>query len=160
MTDKFRPLKNAFGRFATGIGVAACSNENGGFTAMTINSFTSVSLEPPLVLWCIERNAMAAPAFLAAASYSVSILSAEQRSMSDRFARYGLDPMKDDEVDLGPSGAPLLKGRIAGFDCAVASRHTAGDHIILVGEVTHFDSADGAPLIYFASNYFSNPEKI
>ena len=153
MTDKFRPLKDAFGRFATGIGVAACRKEDGSFAAITINSFTSVSLDPPLVLWCIERRTSAFPAFMAADGYSVSVLAADQQAMSERFAGREPRPLVPEEIDIWKTGAPLLKGRIAGFDCKVSARHKAGDHVILVGEVVQFDSADASPLIYFASNY-------
>lgn len=153
MTDKFRPLKDAFGRFATGIGVAACRKEDGSFVAITINSFTSVSLDPPLVLWCIERRTSTFPAFMAADGYSVSVLAADQQALSERFAGREPRPLAPEEIDIWKTGAPLLKGRIAGFDCKVSARHKAGDHVILVGEVVQFDSADASPLIYFASNY-------
>ena len=153
MSDQFRPLKDAFGRFATGIGVAACRKGEDGFAAITINSFTSVSLEPPLVLWCIENRASVYPDFMAADSYAISILGASQKSFSERFAQYDAKPLASDEIDLWETGAPLLKNRIAGFDCRISMRHKAGDHVILVGEVVRFDSNDGAPLIYYASNY-------
>ena len=153
MTDIFRPLKNAFGRFATGIAIAACRNDAGDYTAITINSFTSVSLDPALVLWCIERRASSFPAFMAAQHYSVSVLNASQEAYSNRFARFDAEPLMASEIDIAPSGAPLIKGRLAGFDCAVSARHQAGDHIILVGEVKDFDSVDGQPLLYFASRY-------
>ena len=153
MTDQYRPLKDAFGRFATGIGVAACRKEDGSYAALTVNSFTSVSLGPPLVLWCIERRASSFPAFMAADSYAVSILRADQQHLSERFASHQPAPLSAEEIDIWRSGAPLLKNRLAGFDCEVEERHRAGDHIILVGKVLQFDSADGAPLIYFSSSY-------
>lgn len=153
MTDQYRPLKDAFGRFATGIGVATCRKEDGSFAALTINSFASVSLNPSLVLWCIERNASAFPAFMAAENYAVSILRADQRALSDRFAAYGHELLQDSETDIGKTGAPLLKGRLAGFDCQISARHKAGDHVIMLGEVVHFDSEPGEPLIYFSSDY-------
>ena len=156
--DPYRPLKNAFGRFATGIGVATCVDRNGKFVAITINSFTSVSLEPPLVLWCIENKASSYPAFAEADSYAVSILGAEQQPASDRFARFGSTPLSPDEVEIFETGAPLLKNRLAGFDCRITRRHAAGDHHILVGEVVHFSSRDGAPLVYFASRYVEGLE--
>ncbi len=158
MTDQYRPLKDAFGRFATGIGVAACKTEKNGFAAITINSFTSVSLDPPLVLWCIEKRASVYPDFMATDSYSISILGADQKATSERFARYEPESLTGEEIDIWDTGAPLLKGRIAGFDCKISMRHKAGDHVILVGEVVRFDSADGAPLVYFASNYHAGVE--
>ena len=153
MTDQFRPLKDAFGRFATGVAIAACRREDGSYAAITINSFTSVSLEPPLVLWCIENKATSYAAFMAADCYAVSILRASQRDLASRFARFSPDPFRPEETELWETGAPVLKERLAAFDCRVHARHMAGDHAILVGEVARFDSRKGAPLIYFASNY-------
>lgn len=153
MTDKYRPLKDAFGRFATGIGVAACRDEAGGIAALTINSFTSVSLEPPLVLWCLENRASTYSAFMAAESYAVSILRSDQEAASKKFARFLSEGPREEEFETWKTGAPVLKERLAGFDCKIKTRHDAGDHIILVGEVMQFDSVAGAPLIYFASNY-------
>ncbi len=155
MTDQYRPLKNAFGRFATGIGIAACKKEAGDFAAITINSFTSVSLDPPMVLWCIEKRASTYPDFMAADSYSVSILNSEQKAFSERFARFCPKPLDAQEVEIWETGAPLLKQRLAGFDCKIANRHDAGDHVIMVGEIIRFDSIDQSPLVYFASNYFA-----
>ena len=155
MTDTFRPLKNAFGQFATGIAIAACKKPMGGFSVITINSFTSVSLNPPLVLWCLERQASAYPDFKLAESYSVSILSADQKFYSERFAGHNPEPLNDSEIDIGKTGAPLIKNRLAGFDCKIVERHEAGDHVIMIGEVVQFDSVVGAPLVYFASNYFA-----
>ena len=158
MSDQYRPLKDAFGRFSTGIGVAACKAGDNGYSVITINSFTSVSLDPPLVLWCIDQGASVYPDFMAADSYAISILSAEQKIMSERFARYDPKHLAGDEIELWETGSPLLKDRIAGFDCKISMRHKAGDHDILIGEVVRFDSASGAPLIYFASNYHSGVE--
>lgn len=158
MVDAFRPLKDAFGRFATGIGVASCIGENGERIAMTINSFASVSLEPPLVLWCIEKRASCYSAFMAADAYAVTILRASQQAQSDRFAGYKPDPLQPEEYETWETGAPVLSKRLAGFDCRVAARHQAGDHVILVGEVLKFDHREGHPLMYFASNYLKGPE--
>lgn len=157
MTDPFRPLKNAFGRFTTGVAIAACTKESGGFTAITINSFTSVSLDPALVLWCIENKAPSFADFSAAGSYSISVLSSEQQSMSERFAAHAPRPLSADECEIWRTGAPLLKTRLAGFDCAIVDRHRSGDHLILVGGVAAFDSKPGAPLTYFASRYGKGP---
>lgn len=153
MADKFRPLKDAFGKFATGIAVATCVEPDGKFRALTINSFTSVSLDPPLVLWCLENKAAAFPHFMEAESYAVSILRADGEGLSNRFAGHAPEPLSEDEYEIWETGAPLLTNRIAGFDCRIDRRHKAGDHVILVGEVVRFDSSNGAPLVYFASNY-------
>lgn len=153
MSDPYRPLKDAFGKFTTGIAVAACETAPGEFCALTVNSFTSVSLEPPLVLWCLEAKARVYPYFMKAQSYSVSILPAEAEPLSNRFAGHQPEPLRADEYEVWETGAPILTSRIAGFDCRIHSRHIAGDHVVLVGEVARFDSKNGSPLIYFASQY-------
>lgn len=159
MTDKYRPLKDAFGRFATGIGVAACRDKDGSMAALTINSFTSVSLEPPLVLWCLENRASSYSAFMTAQSYGISFLRADQQELSNRYANFLPDGPSEAEFESWDTGAPVLKERLAGFDCKIVARHDAGDHVILVGEVVRFDSVQGAPLIYYASTYIPGTEK-
>lgn len=157
MTDPFRPLKDALGRFATGIAVAGCANRRGGVTAITINSFASVSLEPPLVLWCLENKASSFQDFAAAQAYSISILRDRQQNLSERFARHNPPPLSPDEYVVWKSGAPILNDRLAGFDCEIVDRHRSGDHVILVGRIMQFDSFKGAPLLYYASRYGAGP---
>jgi flavin reductase (DIM6/NTAB) family NADH-FMN oxidoreductase RutF len=157
MTDPFRPLKDALGRFATGVAVAGCANARGGVTAITINSFASVSLEPPLVLWCIENKASTFADFAAAAAYSISILNDRQQGVSERFARHNPKPLSPEEYVVWKSGAPILNERLAAFDCEIVDRHRSGDHVILVGKILQFDSLPGLPLLYFASRYSKGP---
>ena len=153
MSDEFRSLKDAYGRFATGIGVATCIGEDGESVALTINSFASVSLDPALILWSIERRASSFSHFTNASDYAVSILRADQKDLANRFAGYLPPPLQHAETEIWKTGAPILKNRLAGFDCRISDRHQAGDHVIMVGEVLQFDSADGDPLMYFSSNY-------
>lgn len=157
MTDPFRPLKDAFGRFSTGVAIAACANDRGGYTAITINSFTSVSLSPALVLWCIENKASTFADFSASPSYAISVLSSAQQSVSERFASHAPRPLSAEECEIWRTGAPILKARLAGFDCQVVDRHRSGDHVIMVGRVAAFDSRPGAPLTYYASRYGKGP---
>ena len=158
MTDPFRPLKDAFGRFATGVALAGCAGPGGAPVFITINSFASVSLSPPLVSWCLERKATTFPAFMAADGYSIAILRADQQALSERFARHAPQPFAASEIETWSTGAPVLKDALARFDCRVAQRHQAGDHIILVAEVIRFESQRGRPLLYFASRYAAGPE--
>jgi flavin reductase (DIM6/NTAB) family NADH-FMN oxidoreductase RutF len=158
MTDPFRPLKDAFGRFATGVTIAGCIGPDGKPVLITVNSFASVSLEPALVLWCIERRATTFPAFMSADAYSISVLRVEQRDLSERFALHAPPPLKPSDYETWLTGAPILKDRLAAFDCRITSRHVAGDHVILVAEVVKFEAAGGAPLLYFASRYSKGPE--
>lgn len=156
--DPFRPIKTAFGRFATGVVLAGCARADGAPVIITVNSFTSVSLSPPLVLWCLERRASTFAAFMAAQSYSINVLRADQKALSERYARHAPDPLPADAVEHWTTGAPILKDALAAFDCKVVDRHGAGDHVVLIAEVVRFRSADGAPLLYYASRYAAGPE--
>lgn len=158
MNDPFRPLKDAFGRFATGVTIAGCAGADGAPVLITVNSFSSVSLEPPLVLWCIERRARTFPAFMSADGYSISVLRADQQEISERFAMHSPSPLKAGEYETWTTGAPILKDRLAAFDCLTTDRHVAGDHVILVAKVVKFEAREGAPLLYFASRYSTGPE--
>ncbi len=156
-TDSFRPLKDALGRFATGIAIATCRGTEGEPIAITVNSFTSVSLTPPLVLWCIEKNASTFDTFMNSDNYGISILAADQQAYSDRFAGFEPEMLKPEEMVFEVTGVPIIKSCLAAFDCKVVDRHEAGDHIILIGEVVGYRSEQGAPLIYFASQYAKGP---
>ncbi|WDI30696.1 flavin reductase family protein [Hyphococcus flavus] len=158
MTDKYRPLKDALGRFATGIAVAACRNGDGEIKALTINSFTSVSLDPPLVLWCLENRASSYSSFMSADAYSVNVLRADQRQVSDHFAGFLPDPIGEEGFEAWKTGAPVLKEHLAAFDCKIVARHDAGDHVVLVGAVEQFSCNEGKPLIYYASNYYQGTD--
>ena len=158
MKDPHRPLKNAFGRFATGVALAGCRGADGTPAMLTVNSFTSVSLSPPLVLWCIERKAAAFAAFAGADAYAITILKGGQQELSERFAAHAPAPPAASDCETWITGAPILKERLAGFDCRIVDRHPAGDHLVLIAEVVKFDARAGAPLLYFASRYAEGPE--
>jgi len=95
---------------------------------------------------------------MAAENYAVSILKNDSEDLSNRFAQHQPAPILDEESESWISGAPILKERLAGFDCKVVDRHRSGDHVILVGKVLKYDSKAGAPLLYFASNYAEGPQ--
>ena len=153
MSDQYRPLKDAFGRFATGVAIASCIDRSGSGAAITVNSFASVSLDPPLVSWCLEESASTYAKFMDAEHFAISVLHTDQRALSDHFAQYPVKEPDLSEFESWVTGAPVLKRRLAAFDCRVCDRVKAGDHVILIGEVVKFDSSDGDPLIYFASGY-------
>ncbi len=157
MSDAFRPQKNAFARYPTGVTIVSCLPPHGTPLAITVNSFTSVSLDPTMVLWCLEDRSSVFDEFMAADNYAVSILAADQQDLSNRFATPGQHGFADGEGETFVTGAPLLSGRLAGFDCTISARHQAGDHVILVGAVQHFDSREGAPLIYAGREYLNGP---
>ncbi|MEO0398883.1 MAG: flavin reductase family protein [Pseudomonadota bacterium] len=156
--DPHRALKTAFGRYATGVTVVSCLGADGAPTAITVNSFASVSLSPPLVLWSIEKSASTFDRFMASPSYAVSVLRSDQQDVSQRFAQHGGRGLDASEFETWETGCPVLKERMAGFDCKIIDRHVAGDHVVLIAEVLRFDLQQGAPLLYFDSAYAVGPK--
>ena len=156
-----RAFRNALGCFPTGVAVMTTSGgapggaDDASHIGITVNSFTSVSLDPPLVLWCIDRRSRRYPAFANAAGFTVSILAAGHKAVSLRLAGPGehrLNGIALMPTELGP---PALADSLAVFECARESVQDAGDHAIVVGRVLRFASHDGvgAPLVYFKGRY-------
>ncbi len=146
-------LRKALGSFATGVTIITARGEDGAPMGLTVNSFNSVSLNPPLVLWSLANNAMSLPAFKAAEHWAVHVLAADQDELSGRFARRGTDKFAGLEVETGAAEVPLLKGCMARFQCRTVSQHLGGDHVIFIGEVLDFDSAESAPLVFHGGRY-------
>ena len=150
-----RAFRDALGQFPTGVAVvtAAVGGEMS-HIGITVNSFTAVSLDPPLLLWCIDRRSRRHDAFVAAPSFTVSILSAEHKSVSARLAGAGehnLDGLALLDTDLGP---PALADCLAVFECVRENVVAGGDHSMLVGRVMRFHRQDGgAPLVFFRGKY-------
>jgi flavin reductase (DIM6/NTAB) family NADH-FMN oxidoreductase RutF len=156
-----RALRAVFGRFATGITVVSAGREDP--SGMTANSFTSVSIEPPLILVCVNRNASVHRAVLESGGFAVTVLSAGQ----ERAARYFADHSRPrgaaefGEFDTSPapySGAPILHGALAWFDCALATSHDGGDHAIFLGSVlaSGYGPSDDA-LLFFGGRFHRPP---
>jgi flavin reductase (DIM6/NTAB) family NADH-FMN oxidoreductase RutF len=143
------------GKFASGITVATVLDPNGACHGMTANSFTSVSLTPPLVLVCVDHRARILAHFRASDHFGVNILGAGQRHLSDKFAGSGYDRFEGVEWFAGKTGVPLLPEVLATLECARVNVVTAGDHDILIGEVLHADCCDGDPLVFYSSQYHS-----
>jgi len=146
-------FRHVCGRFATGVAVATVLDARGRPHGLTVNSFTSVSLSPPLVSICLGLNVTVLDAFREAQYYGINILADTQREVSDRFARKGLDRFANISWHRGKTGAPLIAGCLATLECAIRQRVPCGDHEILVGEVTHSQINQGSPLIFYASGY-------
>lgn len=149
-----REFRTALGHFATGITVVTARASNGDLLGVTVNSFNSVSLDPPLVLFSLERRALSLPAFETAGSFAVNILSDSQTHLSQNFARTQGDKWQGIAFDLWETGSPILQGCLAAFDCRTHAIHDGGDHRIFLGEVLRFEAqAEGTPLLYFRGSY-------
>ena len=146
-------FRRACGRFATGVTIASVLDAQGAPHGLTVNSFASVSLEPPLVLICLGHAVSIIEHFRAAKYFGINVLAEGQRDLSDRFARKGQDRFDGLEWQPGETGVPLLEGVLAAVECAVHQRFTSGDHDVFVGEMLSARVAKGDPLIYFASRY-------
>ena len=148
-----RALRRALGNFATGITVVTACTPDGEKVGMTANSFNSVSLDPPLILWSIDKRAHSLPAFEAASHFAVNILAADQLELSNHFARPQPDKFAGITHQAGLGGAPLLEGCAARFQCARQQLVEGGDHWILIGRVLAFDDFGRAPLLYHQGAY-------
>jgi flavin reductase (DIM6/NTAB) family NADH-FMN oxidoreductase RutF len=144
--DDTRALRDAFGRFATGVTIVTTGTLEGPL-AITANSFSSVSLDPPMVLWSIGRHSRRFAAFAHCVHYAVHVLAADQAELCWRFAKSGTD-FTGLELSLSSRGVPLLPRSLARFECAVANRVEAGDHVVLLGRVLEMRTESGAPLIF------------
>ncbi|MDR1661704.1 MAG: flavin reductase family protein [Azoarcus sp.] len=148
-----REFRNALGRYATGIAVVTLETPAGGLLGVTVNSFNSVSLAPPLVVWSLAESSSALAAFEESEYYAINVLAAGQEALSQRFASRREDRFAGLALEAGLGGAPLLPGCCARFQCRNAIRHAGGDHVVFIGEVEHFDYGEGEPLIYFGGAY-------
>lgn len=158
MTDEKRKLRNALGCFTTGVCVVTAATEAGPI-GLTINSFASVSLDPPLVLWSLDRASDRAEAFHVADRFAINVLTEDMRDLSARLAQKGAYAVPDDALDPGPGDVPVLHGALAQFVCTIEARHEGGDHVIFVGRVVQFAHAEaGRPLVYYRGQYRSLAE--
>ena len=148
-----RELRNAFGSFATGVTVIATREADGTPRGFTANSFSSVSLDPPLLLVCIAQSALSLHVFQEAPYFSVNILEQSQAEVSRIFASHGADKFDRVPWERGVSNVPLLRGSLARFTCETDRQIDAGDHAILLGKVVGFDYQNGTPLSYFRGQY-------
>lgn len=148
-----RKYRDALGKFATGITVVTARRADGSTVGITVNSFNSVSLEPALVLWSIDKSSVHFETFSKAPHYVIHVLGAGQEEASRHFS--GPDAANFDNIDfsLNDSGVPVLNDYLAVFECDLANAVDAGDHVILIGEVKKFDAKSGSALTYFDGDY-------
>lgn len=144
-------LRAAFGQFATGVTLVTIAAPEGpmGFVA---NSFASLSLDPPLLLWCPAKASLRFARFAAAEHFSVHVLGRGQRALLDRFARGG-PGFAGSEPETSAEGVPILPGTIARYDCVRFSTHDGGDHVVIVGRVLRWALAEGEPLVFSQGRY-------
>lgn len=146
-----RELRDALGQYATGVTVVTTSTDRGPL-GMTANSFASVSLDPPLVLWSPARHSKRFPAFEAAEYFAIHVLSDDQEALAIRFAQSGED-FDGVSHTAGLGGAPVIAGCTAVLECRHAAGHDGGDHLILVGEVEQLTHTQAEPLIYHRGRF-------
>ena len=149
-----RAFRNALGCFATGVTVVTTVADNGDPVGLTANSFSSVSLDPPLVLFCLGRSSNNLDAFIASGRFAVNVLGDDQRDLSVRFSTTIEDRWDGVAWETWETGAPVLRGCLATLDCETEAVHEGGDHVIIVGRVKRLSSVpEGKPLLYFRGNY-------
>ena len=146
-------FRQALGSFATGVTIITTRDAAGAPVGLTVNSFNSVSLNPPLVLWSLAETSNSLSIFRAATHWAVHVLATDQEALSGRFARKGEDKFAGADVEAGLGETPLLRGCSARFQCRTAFQYRGGDHVIFVGEVLAFDRADVAPLVFHGGRY-------
>ena len=142
--------------FATGVTIVTARTPAGVLVGLTANSFNSVSLNPPLVLWSLAQRAGSMAALSSGSHYAINILAADQKELAERFASRRADRWQDVLFTEGVSGAPLLDGAVATFECFNRSRYEEGDHVIFVGEVEHCSHRPQAsPLLFHGGNFYT-----
>jgi flavin reductase (DIM6/NTAB) family NADH-FMN oxidoreductase RutF len=150
-----RALRTALGQFATGITVVTTRAAGGGLVGLTVNSFSALSLEPPLILWSLRLSSPSLPAFEAAPRFVVNVLAEAQVEISRRFALPVADKFDGAAHAENAWGLPLLHGAAAWFECRTVSCQHTGDHALFIAEVERFTLSEAAPLLFHAGGYFA-----
>jgi 3-hydroxy-9,10-secoandrosta-1,3,5(10)-triene-9,17-dione monooxygenase reductase component len=148
-----RQLRNALGRFTTGVTIIACTDAAGGYVGLTANSFNSLSLDPPLVLWSLREPSPSLEAFISAPRFAVNVLAEAQVELSRRFASAAEDRFADGAWALGEHGSPVLAGCTAVFECETVSQQVVGDHRLFIGRVLACSESALPPLVFQAGHY-------
>jgi len=150
-----RDFRSALGCFPTGVCLVTTRGPGGAPHGMTINSFSSVSLEPPMVLWSLARTATSAPVFRDAEYFAINVLAAADAEVSSHFARPAEDKFARfaERFHEGLAGLPLLSGALATFECHTRHRYYGGDHVVVIGVVERYAHRDGAPLLFHRGRY-------
>jgi flavin reductase (DIM6/NTAB) family NADH-FMN oxidoreductase RutF len=154
MSEHLRNFRDALGHFATGVAIITTKGPNGAPIGLTVNSFASVSLDPPLVLWSLDRTSDRFTTFMQAEHYAVNILGDANQTLSHRLSRKGEISLEGEPLSIGEHGVPMLSCAIASFECRIEHRYEGGDHVIFVGRVLDFShTSHGRPLVYYRGRY-------
>jgi flavin reductase (DIM6/NTAB) family NADH-FMN oxidoreductase RutF len=149
-------FRSALAMFATGVTIVTARASKGTLIGLTANSFNSVSISPPLVLWSLARSAGSLAAFRTGSHYAINILGAHQQDLALQFASKDGDRFAGVQFSSGAGGAPVIQGAVATFECFNRSRYDEGDHVIFVGEVEHCNFTPGAaPLLFHGGKFFT-----
>ena len=152
-----RTFRDALGEFATGVTVVTARRADGQPVGVTVNSFASVSLDPPLVLWSLGLQSPSLAVFESCSHYAINVLAAEQVEISQRFSQSQSDRFAGIDLKVGAGGTPILPGCCAWFECRNEMRYPGGDHLIFVGHVESFQREAKPPLIFHGGNYRTLP---
>lgn len=153
-----RTLRRALGSFPTGVTVITCRTDDGRLVGLTANSFSSVSLDPALVLWSLVASSPSRLAFESSAYFAINVLSDQQADVCSRFAKPAEDKFQGVAWREGLGGLPLIEGAVAQFECQREAVHPGGDHIILLGRVMRYRSSDRSPLLFCNGRLLSPTE--
>lgn len=148
-------LRAALGRYATGVAIITCQGQEGAPVGLTANSFSALSLQPPLVLWSLRLDSPSQRHFSAASHFAVNVLAQEQLDLAKRFSRPAPDKFAEGRWSAGTGQAPVLDGACAVFECQAHSQQLAGDHVLFIGQLVKADYTHAAPLLFQASHYRS-----
>ncbi len=151
--DWAHDYRHALGRFPTGVAFVAARTPDGEAAGLLINSFTSVSLTPPMVLWCLGLSSRSRPVFTSAATFAVSVLTEDQRSLLDDLCRPLEQRLLGVSIRDGLGGAPVIEAAAAVFECSIVTVTRAGDHEVFLGQVERFERCEGPPLACLAGQY-------
>jgi flavin reductase (DIM6/NTAB) family NADH-FMN oxidoreductase RutF len=143
-----REFRDALAQFATGVAIICAPGPGDQFVGFTANSFNSVSLDPPLVVWSLNRRATSLAAFEGAGHYAINVLALDQADLARRFSRPHADRFAGVDYRLGLAGAPLIEGCVAWFECRHHAQHRAGDHVLFIGAVETCSRRKGAGLVF------------
>jgi len=148
-----RKFRSMLGQFATGVAIITTVDDSGAQLGVTCNSFTSVSLDPPLILWSIAKSSLSGPAFTNGKAFAVNVLEASQEDLAMRFAKTGADKFAGIPWHEGLEGVPLLEGCVAYMECRVDARYPGGDHEIILGAVERYVNLALDPLLFHSGEF-------